>query len=362
MLDVRRRGSLIGAIAATVVAVIVVTGLVYFLLRKTSDGAESVPSTGGQGGAITGQWLSGASSDEAADGSFGTWRGRDVQIGGTWDNGNSEQVAMTTICDHGPWASWDKPLDVAIGAINRDQGETWAAAADGAYDDRWTQNLQKIKECWGTRDPSKLYIRFAHEMNLNTQKWHVESGEEADFVKAITRYSDLRYQILPDANLVLCFNDRTVGDVDITNLWPGQDNQGRQVADVYAVDSYNMNPHVTTTSAFEKKINAEHHGVPVGIEKHREAAEKLGVPFAISEWGNNGDTNNAGGGGESPEFVKDFYAWAASHAGDPAKPQPGQLIYEIAFNLWNQYQMYPDTKQPDTAAAYKVLAWGAPAS
>jgi hypothetical protein len=305
-------------------------------------------------------WLSGASSDESADGRYGTWRGEPIQIGGTWDNGDVEQVEMHSICPDGSWATWNKPLDVAIGAIDVNRGESWAAAARGAYTARWTKNLTKMKQCWGKRDPSMLYIRFAHEMNIPSD-WRVRGGEEASFVKAIKIYSDLRYQILPQAKIVLCPNDGTDGGhgLDIRKLWPGKDAQGRQVANVYAVDSYNMDPHVTSQAEFIKKINGQYpNGIPLGIEKHRQFAARMGVPFAIGEWSNNGDRGHQGGGGESALYVRQFYAWAKSHAGDPAAPKPGQLLYEVQFNLWGQYAFWPKTIQPKTAAAYRALTWG----
>jgi hypothetical protein len=220
-------------------------------------------------------------------------------------------------------------------------------------------NLTRIKQCWGSRDPAFLYIRFAHEMNLNSIKWHVRRGEEKSFVKAITQYSTLRYKILPQAQIVLCPNDGTETGIDVRTLWPGADSAGRPVANVYAVDSYNMNPHVTTAAEFTKKINGQYSdGRPLGIEKHREFAQSVGVPFAIGEWGNNGDPGNPGGGGESPLYIRSFYAWAASHAGDIDHPTAGQLLYEVHFNLWGQYAFWPRTVQPRTAAAYRALAWG----
>jgi hypothetical protein len=307
-------------------------------------------------------WLSGASSDESADGRYGAWRGEPIQIGGTWDNGDDEQVEMHSICPDGSWARWNKPLDVAIGAIDVTRGESWEAAARGKYTARWTKNLTKIKQCWGQRDPSMLYIRFAHEMNIAGSDWRVRGGEEANFVKAITLYSNLRYKVLPTAKIALCPNDGTdagLNGLDIRKLWPGTDAQGRPVADVYAVDSYNMNPHVITQAAFVKKINDQYrNGMPLGMEKHRQFAAKVGAPFAIGEWSNNGNRGNEGGGGESALYVRQFYTWAKSHAGDPTAPKPGQLLYEVHFNLWGEYAFWPKTMQPKTASAYRALTWG----
>jgi len=355
----RRTVTLILAGAGSTLIAILILSLLY--VKGVFGGSDSPTPAASRPPQVPATWLSGASSDQAADGSFGTWRGTPIQIGGTWDNGNAEQVAMHSICPRGSWADWTKPLDVAVGAIDVDAGESWQAAGEGAYTDRWRANLTRIKECWGARDPALLYIRFAHEMNLQ-QKWRVHGGEEGDFVKAITLYSNLRYEILPTANLVLCPNDGTnpaLGGLDIRKLWPGKDDQGRPVANVYAVDSYNSSPHVTTQAQFAKKIDAvQSNGAPLGLEQHRRFAEQQGVPFAVAEWSNNGDTGAELGGGESPLYVRQFHAWVKAHAGDPTAPRPGQLLYEIQFNLFKQYAFWPDTIQPETADAYKSLAWG----
>jgi hypothetical protein len=326
---------------------------------KTTTTAPDA-TTPGTGPVVAGRaWWSGASGDQAADGSYGTWRGTALGIGGTWTDTASAQLDQWTLCA-GPFSRWTRPLDVAVGGIYRSKGDTWAAAARGAYDARWTTMLTRIRTCWGTRDTGLLYLRFAHEMNLPND-WAVRGGEEASFVAAMTRFSTLRYRIVPKAKIVFCPNDGTDGGLklDARKLWPGKDAQGRPVADVYAVDSYNEWPFVTTVDAFTKKINGVHpNGAPLGIEKHRQYAEKLGVPFAIGEWSTEGQVGSAGGGGESPVYVQQFNAWARAHARDVTHPAPGQLLYEIHFNLWRQYQYWPGTIQPKTAGAYRVLPWG----
>jgi hypothetical protein len=309
----------------------------------------------------TAHWLSGASGDLAASGSYGRWRGSPIQIGGTWDNNDELQVQLRSICPGGSWARWDKPLDIAVGAIEESKGETWAAAAKGAYDARWRASFLRMKTCWGTRDPGLLYIRFAHEMNLSGLDWHVKAGEEADFVKAITRYSDLRYKILPKAKIVLCPSDGTDGrlGLDLTKLWPGKDSAGRLVANVYAVDTYNGYYVVHTAQEFSTKLDQnDQNGNALGLERHREFAQSMGVPFAVSEWSNNGDPKDAGKGGEEPDYVREMNEWFRENAGDLRHPVPGQLIYEIQFNLQPQFTFLPTKLQPKTAAAYRSLVWG----
>jgi hypothetical protein len=308
----------------------------------------------------TGTWISGASSELAANGSFGRWRKAPVQIGGTWDNGNQQQVKLESICAGGAWATWRRPLDIAVGAIDRRLGETWAAAAKGAYDERWNRSLARMKACWGSRNPANLYIRFAHEINLPDMPWHVKGGEEADFAAALTRFSYLRYAHLPTAHLVLCLNDGTNGElgIDIAKVWPGADAKGRRVVDVYSVDTYNSYLVVDTEAEFQRKLTATQANMPYGLELHRQIAEARGVPFAISEWSNNGDPKDLGKGGEAPEYMKQMNAWFREHAGDPKHPAAGMLLYEVQFNQLDMFSLLPTRHQPKTAAAYRSLTWG----
>src|SRR5450631_3385686 len=91
-----------------------VTGLVVVAV-VVAGVAFAATRSGGRGPIAKG---SGATASPAASPrSSGAWRRTPIEVGGTWDNGDDEQVAMYSICPSGPWASWDKPLDVAIGAI-----------------------------------------------------------------------------------------------------------------------------------------------------------------------------------------------------------------------------------------------------
>jgi cytoskeletal protein RodZ len=304
------------------------------------------------------RWWSGAAGDNMANGGWEKWRGSPAGIAGVWDDTAAAQVEVWSICG-GQYKKWDKPLDIAMGGIYRSKGETWKKAANGSYDKRWTQVLTTMKKCWGSRDPGKLFIRFAHEMNLSND-WKVAKGEEEYYVTTFRHLAKIRDEVFPGAKLVFSPNEGSAsGSGDVRKLWPGKNDSGRNYADVYAVDAYNWWPHVTTASGFQEKINKESSGgAPIGIEKHRRFAESLGAPFAMSEWSNRGVASDGGGGGESPTFVKEYNAWLREHAGDPSDPRPGQVVYDIHFNLWDEYQFWSDTRQPKTADAYRKLAWG----
>lgn len=279
-------------------------------------------------------------------------------MAGVWDDTRAAQVEVYSIC-RGQYRSWDKPLDLAMGAIYRSAGESWSAAAGGAYDNRWRQVLTTMKSCWGSRDPGKLYIRFGHEMNL-TNEWMVPAGQEQHYVTTFRRLAGIRDQVFPGAKLVFSPNEGSAGGSgDVRKLWPGKDSKGKNYADVYAVDAYNWWPHVTTVQGFQDKINKyAGNGAPLGIERHRQFAASLGAPFAMSEWSNRGVNSGGGGGGESPVFIQEYNKWLRTNSGDPSNPQPGQVVYDVLFDLWHEYRLSTTSVQPQTAAAYRAVRWG----
>ena len=316
----------------------------------------------------SGQWLSGAASVYAANGSYGAWRGEPVRIVGTWSDGKDCAATLCTFQTTGDMAEVkgnDIHLDLAIGAIY--DGQTWAEAAKGAYDGQWRTTLNALKSKVATKnmDPGKVFIRFAHELNGNWYDWEVRSGEEASFRAAITRFSTLRYEVFGAANppkVVLCpANGTANGRADPRTLFVGKDSSNRTVVDVYGIDIYNQYPHRTDAAAIWNAFNDVNDRS--SIESHRRFAQSAGVPFAVGEWGNCGIVSHCAGNndgqGEAPAYVEQLNRYFRAHAGNPAQPAPGQLLYEVQFNLWDRFALYgSQAHQPATSAAYAAAVWG----
>jgi hypothetical protein len=249
-------------------------------------------------------------------------------------------------------------LDIAVGAIW--SGQSWANAAAGAYNVQWQSMLTALKGKLAANgmDPKKVYIRFAHEMNGNWTEWNVPTGQEANFRNAIARFSSLRYSTFSDTNapqVVLCPNDgSSVGAANPENLFVKTDGLDRKVVDVYCLDTYNQYPHRTDAAAVWASLNDTTN--PDSIESHRKFAEAQGVPLSVGEWGNCGIASQcAGGGGESPAYVEQMNRYFRAHAGTG----PGELLYDVQFNLWPRFALYgPEGNQPATAAKYVSLVWG----
>jgi hypothetical protein len=301
----------------------------------SADGGSDAGGSGG--GQPPGHWLSGAGGDHIADGTFGTWRGAPVDIAGTWSDDSAEnQAEVWSIRSGFEYGKWTRPIDIAVGGIFGD--ETWAKAASGDLDGRFRASLTTIRDARQGRGTT--YIRFAHEFNGDWY-WPVTPSNVADFKKAWVRFAALKEEIFPEAKLVWCPNDGTTGTLklDVRDAYPGSD-----FVDVIAVDSYNWDPAANSQAEFDRKIQmTDGFGAPVGIEQWRKFAELKGRPFAIAEWSGNAPQ------GDNPEYMSAFHTWLVAHGGSG----PGQVLYEILFNTWDDFRLYPNSHQPDAAARYK---------
>ena len=282
-----------------------------------------------------------------ADGTLAAWlSSHTVAMAGTWNEGTADdQLSQTTLRNE--YGNWNKPIDVAIGAIFGD--ESWAQAAEGQFDARWSQAIDAMKSAWGTRDPALLKVRFAHEFNLDRSDWRVSGDEVNEFKQAWQRFYTIFKSRLPKASLVWCPNDGTSGSLglDVRKSYPGSD-----YVDIICIDTYNQYPWVNSKSEFDAKLSGTNSdGSPLGAESWRQWAAQQGKPLAIGEWANNGDPGGEGGGGDSPDYIQRFHDWLYQHGGNG----PGQITYAVFFNYWTQFQVYPSTMQTNAATRVRSL-------
>jgi hypothetical protein len=288
-------------------------------------------------------WRSGASGEGVADGAFAAWRGSAVPIAGTWSDDNKAQVEQWTLQPGEEFGSWAGDLDVAIGAIDDD--ESWEEAAEGAYDERWTEAVQELAALWSGR-PGTMYIRFAHEFNGDWYDWSVTEDSVDDFIAAWHRFRAIQQQWFPSSRLVMAPNDQTApgNDLDWRLAYPGPGQ-----VDVMSVSYFNHYPWTDTAEGFQARaVSFDHMGAPRGIQRHLEFAASVGLPFAVSEWSSESWV------GDSPEYMRQMHAFFRANAGTG----PGQLLYEVLFNVErdpNVFAVFPQTGHPRAAEAYRDL-------
>jgi len=286
-----------------------------------------------------GTWLSGASGDGAADGSLGEWRGEPVDIVGTWADVGDNQTQLWSIAPGGEVADFDGAIDIAPGGLQ--DGDTWAAAADGAYDDRWRESLTRMAEL--RRGRGTTYVRPFHEFNLAGWNWSVGPGDAEDFTAAWKRYRAVQQEAFPEARLVYSVNVTSSGTgLDWRTTWPGEGE-----ADVLGVDTYNGWPTITSAADFDAQLQARgEDGIPIGLDAYAEQAADWGVPLAVPEWSGRAVM------GDEPAYVTGMVEWFAANAGGG----PGQLEYEVLFNAPQDdgnFQLFSaDSLMPSSAQAY----------
>jgi len=105
---------------------------------------------GGGGGTVPGAFMMGASGIAVANGEMDAWLvNGPLQIAGTWGDVPGSQVEQWSTRPGGEYGSWTRALDIAVGAIFKSQGETWANAAAGTYDSRWQAIANQLKSNLG---------------------------------------------------------------------------------------------------------------------------------------------------------------------------------------------------------------------
>jgi len=303
----------------------------------TAPPAAAPPVDNPATGPGAGRWMSGASGEGVGNGKFGVWRGTTVPLAVTWSDISFDAAVNSYQFEPGAeYGSWTGSADWAFGGIWA--GDTWSAAASGAYDSRWSQILSNLKNKWQAKQRGTLYIRFAHEMNGNWSNHSVSASDAKYFVTAWKRFYAIKQRVFPGARVTFSTNGNTVGQqYDWRTLWPGD-----AFVDVYSTDWY--------AAHWKLGGSTDRFGAPQGLEQHRLFAKEHGKPFAVSEWGNQVEN------GDQPKYVEYMHDFFTKNAGTGA----GQLLYEGYFNvIWtpNTFGLFPESKSlaRNASAKYRDL-------
>lgn len=280
-----------------------------------------------------GDWLSGAAGPEAANGTFGVWRGSKVEIGTTWVN----DAALWTLLPGAEWGSFSGPMSISASPPT---WSGWANEANGANDAYWTALARKAKELRGGK--GQTYINPYYEFNGDWMKWSVvrTAQGQADFRAGFARTSAILKREFPGVKVVI---NPGAGRTVPADMWPSS-----SAFDVVGIDIYNEWPWCGTTACVPDFL--------ARIAPLQKAAKDRGKPIAFPEWGNSSvAAPGGGGGGESPVIIDAYHKFFADNAGTG----PGQVVYETYFNIGNypaRFELFTNgrvnTTQPRTAAQY----------
>lgn len=285
---------------------------------------------------LTANWMSGASFEDGKhdlNPNLGTWRKSPVTIVGTWcDIPDCTDASNISAYDY-----FNGAVDVAIGGIFKQNGESWSAAASGAYNARWQEAINNIKTHRAGKGLS--FVRFAHEANMDFSQWAVMPGEEAAYKTTFCNVATMAHAA--GLKMTWSFNDGTLGGA----ATPIAAYPGDACVDVVGPDTYDWDtPHDAKTSD----------GSPIGIEAWRQFALSHGKPLAFPEWGAN---NTQGQTKDNSEYIKTMNEFMVKNAGSG----PGQFIYDVYFNEDEggyKIEIFPVGDVPGMSEMYQSLKWG----
>lgn len=287
-------------------------------------------------------FLLGAAGDGVADGSYERALGRPLDLTATWADSDWASTHLPVLAPGGALAGWTRALDVSVGAFSA--GTTWAQAASGACDERWTTSLQRLAAL-RSGAAGTTFVRFAHEMNGSWYPWSVTPASLGEFHAAWQRYRALQRRHFPAARLVLSLNHNTAGfDADSAALNPGAGQ-----FDVLGASYYNRYPYLATAADFAGWLPArDRWGGPAGLEAFRTLAAGWGVPLCLPEWSACAEAS----GGDAPEFITELHRWLTAHGG----PGAGQVLYACQFNVSSghdgAFTLLPPGRLPLSSAEY----------
>ncbi len=309
-----------------------------------------------------GRWLSGAGgthSITADPAQFAAYRGEPVTYATVWTYpegySSHEQLGVSEFTKRG----YAGTLNMSVPWPT---GTTWASAANGGLDAYWTQMIDTIVEDWGSM--RQVQLSFAYEFNGTWMAWSI-NGQTSDFGKAWKRM----YNIVQarkgskDIKIVLPFSAGPQSGAGATIDQMVQA-AGTSYFDIIGVDMYDAwfadgnDGNIKTQAEWDSQFYATAGSLgPRGFGAWQAYAKQLGKPISFPEWGLSDRRDVAIV--DNPFFVQKVNEFFRSIApSDPYKPGAGQLAGEALFNTWDQCQLFPVLKAPNSSAKYAQLTWG----
>ncbi len=311
-----------------------------------ADAGVSGGSPGAGGG--VGGWYAGSSGSPVteADGIRGVWS----------DTSDEVQRTLPALSGLGDWAG---AVDIAVAGTVLGSGEDYAAAAAGAYDERWRAAAAALAAARGDA-AAPTFVRPWHEMNGDWYaEWVVTAGNVGDYRAAFARYAGILRAAMPQVLIVWSPNDGTHTELGVAEMYPGDD-----VVDVIAPDSYDWTPAEWGADRVAAYIARGSAADPAGVESWRLFALEHGKPMGLPEWGL---CRRSGCGGDHPAYITAMHTWMSEHAntatwrlGGPIPAEAaGKVLYSVYFNTVHEGDTgFTLAANPDAAGTFAALPWG----
>ena len=290
---------------------------------ETESAAEKSPSTGSEaalarrygetklGRSVSGlPWLSGVWSGgrftPGAIDSFGTWRGRPVDLVAAYSRRDSFQAMVDESWSIDVWEGVPGRLNFGLALLPESGEGSLDSIAQGEQDWVWRGVAQNLKDA-GRGDS---IIRIGWEANLPDWRWGASVDNADAFKRAFRRVAQVLQATAPD--LVIDFgincgsglpgsSDRLAS---LTALYPGDD-----VVDIIHCDVYDW---------WTTKVQGSNAGplsrppYGVGLADLATFARRHDKLMGVGEWGlaapHNGD-----GGGDNPAFIEAMHRFISDN-------------------------------------------------
>jgi hypothetical protein len=294
-----------------------------FRSRLTAAGAAAAVLVGLAGPAALAHnagWPSGARNNDATTG-FAGWRGTGLGVVSgwiDWKNGWSGMYSYASGTQ--PRALRAKNANVSFGHGLFPQGSTLSACAAGSYDDEQKEVARRL----ATNGAGDAEIRLGWEANGDWFPWSASSSTATTWKTCFTRVANAMKSAAP--NLRIAWSMGKKGRIDVRTIWP----DGAPITNV-CLSHYD--------DAYDRFGTETYLGGPWGLQAWIDFAKSKGKKFCLGEWG-------VGRDGDNPSYIQSMH--------DVLERNAAAIAHEAYFNT-SEYQLYPSTRVPKSAALYREL-------
>jgi hypothetical protein len=303
----------------------------------TSSGGSAGSSSGGASGSATGGAAGVASTaplvgvyvgnSTEAEAAFEAWLGKPVDgVLGYTGGADWADYDSSVGWAKGFWSPIDRRVFWSVPLIP--QGATLEAAANGDYDDHYTQAAESL----ATFRPNDevLHVRTGWELNGDWFPWAAE-GKESAFIGAFRHFVDAFRAVSP--RFVIEWNVN-MGNNSSTAWDPATAYPGDEYVDIVGMDFY-WNTQWDPTDPVQAWNSMRDR--PYGLAWHQNFAAEHGKKTSYSEWGVM--SNEAG------PYIAEAKLWFESHG----------VVFHTYWDSNSDFSgKLSENQYPDAATAYQA--------
>jgi beta-mannanase len=253
--------------------------------------------------------------------SFASWRGTNLRVVAGWIDWRNGWSGMNRYASGTqPRSLRSKSPNVSFGHGLFPKGGNLAACAKGQYDAQQREVARRL----ANNGVGNAEIRLGWEASGDWFPWSAAGKSPDQWKTCFTRVAKAMKSGAPKLRIGWFVAKK--GRIDVRTIYPA----GAPIS-VIGISHYD--------DAQARFGNETFKGGPWGLRAFLKFAQSKGKKLAIGEWG-------VGRRGDNPDYVRKMHAFL--------KEAGNGVAHEAYFNT-GKYQLYPKTKLPRSAAAYREL-------